>query len=59
MTHTFEFVAKIADGRIVHMHYKGETSRKSKVTRKILEDLKRAYNIEANQVNELFLKPVI
>ena len=41
MQHTFEFIAKIKDGRTVHMYYTGKTSRHSKVTEKILGDLKK------------------
>jgi len=58
MQHVFEFVAKLADDKVVHMNYIGKTSRHSKVTEKILEDLKKVYNIERDQVVDLYLKPV-
>ena len=58
MQHTFEFIAKIKDGRTVHMYYTGKTSRHSKVTEKILGDLKNAYQIQPEEVEDLFLKPL-
>ena len=58
MEHTFEFIAKLTDGRQVHMHYKGKSSRHSKVTAKILQDLKTMYNVSAHEVGTVLLKPV-
>lgn len=58
MQHRFEFVAKLKDGGIYHMYYAGKSSRHSKVTEKILEDLKRVYNVSADQVDSLYLKPL-
>ena len=58
MEHTFEFIAKIKDGRLVHMHYKGKSSRHSKVTRQIYNDLQSVYQIADFMVEELYLKPV-
>jgi hypothetical protein len=58
MQHTFEFIAKIKDGRTVQMYYTGKSSRHSKVTEKILQDLQAAYQIHPEQVEDLFLKPL-
>lgn len=57
MQHKFEFIAKIKDGNVIHMNYVGKTSRHSKVTEKILQDLKKVYAIEPGDVEELYLKP--
>jgi hypothetical protein len=58
MQHRFEFVAKLINGTIYHMNYVGKSSRHSKVTGKILEDLKRVYNVDPSDVQELYLKPI-
>lgn len=58
MQHTFEFVAKLSDEKIIHMNYKGKSSRHSKVTEKILIDLKKIYDIDPKDVVDLYLKPV-
>ena len=57
MQHKFEFIAKVKDGGIYHMNYVGKSSRHRKVTQKILEDLKKVYNVSIDQVEELYLKP--
>lgn len=57
MQYRFEFVAYLNNGDKVHMVYKGETSRKNKVRVKILQDLKKMYNIEPSKVGEIFMKP--
>ena len=46
MTHLFEFVAKLNDGGVIHQMYKGESSRHKKVTKLILKDLDKLYNIK-------------
>ena len=56
MTHHFEFIAKLTNGNTVNMLYKGPHSRHTKVTKAILKDLKTAYNIEAVEVKEFYLK---
>lgn len=57
MQHQFEFIANLTNGDKVHMMYKGKTSRKSKVRNKIVTDLKTMYNIEPNQIGDIFLNP--
>lgn len=57
MTHTFEFIANLHDGRTVHMHYKGKSSRLSKVRDCIHVDLLKVYGIPSTQVKELYLRP--
>ena len=57
MTHTFEFIANLHDGRTVHMHYKGKSSRLSKVRDHIHADLLSMYAIPSTQVKELYLRP--
>ena len=57
MTHTFEFIANLHDGRQVHMHYKGKSSRLSKVADCIKADLLKVYQVQASQIKELYLKP--
>jgi hypothetical protein len=56
MTHYFEFVAKISDGRILHMYYKGKTGRNSKVVEKIKTDLRNAYQVHPDMIDELHIK---
>ena len=60
MTHTFEFVVKIAHEKypIIHMCYKGKSSRHAKVKQKIYQDLIKVYGIDPLQVSELYLKPI-
>jgi len=58
MKHTFEFIAKTTEGKTFHMLYKGKSSRNTKVTKKIQEDLKRAYGIQEADIEELYLKPI-
>ena len=57
MTHTFEFIANLHDGRTVHMYYKGKSSRLSKVADCIKADLLKVYQVPATQIKELYLKP--
>ena len=58
MQHTFEFVARITDGRVIHMLYKGKTSRHSKVSTKIVSDITKTYGILPQDISELYLKPL-
>lgn len=57
MTHLFEFVAKLNDGGVIHQMYKGESSRHKKVTKLILKDLDKLYNIKSTDIKEFYLKP--
>lgn len=57
MTHYFEFQANLHNGNYVKHIYKGKHSRHSRVRDAILADLMTMYQIPANEVKDLYLKP--
>ena len=57
MQHQFEFVAELNNGGHVHQVYKGKSSRLRKVQIAIMKDLKKVYNIEPNEIKDMYLKP--